>query len=97
MSHLKRDTNHETGIKPLRDFARILPQILVVLSYSTKALRNHIFRLRFTSLVGSPQSLFAESKRLQSALDELERLVVRASKMGRAPGKYSIGSAVLLG
>jgi nitrogen-specific signal transduction histidine kinase len=86
MHRLELSSEHNTTNESKRDLARILPQILVIISCSTKSLKDYSFRLRVTSIRGPSQSVFANSEPLQSALDELERLAMRAAKIRHIPG-----------
>jgi len=81
MLRLNLDTQHYAAVESKKHLARILVQIQVVLSFSTKLLKDHSFRLQLASIGGLNQGVFTGNKPLQSAISELERLVTSAAKI----------------
>jgi hypothetical protein len=79
-----------------RQLSRILPQILIILSCTTKLLKDHSLRLKFTSIARLSQSVSVDSELLQPAFEELQWLVRRVVEMQRIPGRWSINVTFIL-
>jgi hypothetical protein len=88
MHRLTLGTQHHAVVEPKKHLARILVQIQVVLSFSTKLLKDHSFRLQLASIGRLNQSVFTGNKPLQSAISELERLVSSAAKIRHMSGRH---------
>ncbi|KIM79334.1 hypothetical protein PILCRDRAFT_791896 [Piloderma croceum F 1598] len=68
IQRLKLGTQHHAVVESKKHLARILVQIQIVLSFSTKLLKDHSFRLQLASIGRLDQSVFAGNKPLQSAI-----------------------------
>ena len=89
MLRLNLGTQHHAVVESKKHLARVLVQIQVVLSFSTKLLKDHSFRLQLASIGRLNQSVFTGNKPLQSAISELERLVTSAAKIRHMSGRHS--------
>jgi hypothetical protein len=78
------------------ELSRILPQILIILSCTTKLLKDHSLRLKFTSMARLSQSVSVDSELLEPTFEELQRLVRRVAEMQRMPGRWSINLTFIL-
>jgi hypothetical protein len=78
------------------ELSRILPQILIILSCTTKLLKDHSLRLKLTSIARLSQSVSVNSELLQPTFEELQRLVRRVVEMQRMPSRWSISLTFIL-
>jgi hypothetical protein len=89
MLRLNLGTQHHAVVESKKHLARVLVQIQVVLTFSTKLLKDHSFRLKLASVGRLNQGVFTGNKPLQSAISELERLVTSVTKIQHMSGRHS--------